>query len=82
MTAADQIRARNRVAAQRRARKLEQAGLRPQSCFLEDDLLAFLDKLKEQEGFNRRDQAVAFLIRQAMTTGLDYTRKDYPTVTT
>ena len=40
--------------------------MRPQHFFLPDEVLVFLDEVKVVEGFRRRDQAAAFLIRAAM----------------
>lgn len=66
MTRTDASRAATKRAEQNRVKKVRAAGMRPQHFFLPDEVLVFLDEVKAVEGFRRRDQAAAFLIRAAM----------------
>ncbi len=66
----DSIRARDtgkdRVYGRQRTQAALESGLRPQTCFLPEDVLPFLDELKTKQGFRRRDEAITYLVRVAM----------------
>ena len=82
MTRTDASRAATRKAEQNRVKKVRAAGMRPQHFFLPDEVLVFLDEVKAVEGFRRRDQAAAFLIREAKRRRAGLGREETLTVTT
>ncbi len=81
MTRTDELRGTNK-AERNRLEKARAAGMRPQQFFLPTELLAYLDEVKAAMNFRRRDQAAAFLIRDAMQHRVGHSRKDEPTVMT
>ena len=66
MQRSESLRAKHREIGQKRVRYALASGLRPQTCYLPDEILPFLDALKEAQGFRRRDEAITYLIRDAM----------------
>ncbi len=57
---------KDRVYGRQRAQAALASGLRPQTCFLPEDVLPFLDEVKARQGFRRRDEAIAYVVRVAM----------------
>jgi hypothetical protein len=57
---------KDRDYGRQRTQSALESGLRPQTCFLPAEILPFLDEVKTTQGFRRRDEAIAYLVKVAM----------------
>ena len=82
MHRSESLRAKHKEIGRKRVADALASGLRPRTCYLPAEILPFLDELKMAQGFRRRDEAITYLVRDAMRRRPVHERKEQSAVKT